>query len=157
MQNSNYIYIYVCVCVCIPVSMTMQSSGNWNLLMRRYRMHLASLMQPLSSCLEYLYEIPQITAFFRPCALGGGPGGAWEYGAGGGGAWEYGAGGGGAWEAGGWGRPRGSAIRVTPWQMAQRMDSAPGGIWRGVRQWAQFTSMLYMVVGQTGIWIKGQG
>ncbi|KAF3967645.1 hypothetical protein CMV_008372 [Castanea mollissima] len=45
----------------------------------------ASLMQPLSSCREYLYEIPTITAFFLPCTLRGGPGGMWLYSDGGGG------------------------------------------------------------------------
>ncbi|KAL9277349.1 hypothetical protein ACSQ67_025102 [Phaseolus vulgaris] len=36
----------------VPVSIMMEDSGKLNLLMRRYFMHLASLMHPLSSCLE---------------------------------------------------------------------------------------------------------
>lgn len=65
----------------------MESGGKLNLLMSIYLIHLTSLMQPLSSCLDDLYEMPQITAFFRPWSEGGGPGGAWEYGDGGG-AWD---------------------------------------------------------------------
>ena len=36
----------------IPVSMRIDSWGKWTLFIKRYRMHLASLMQPLSSCRE---------------------------------------------------------------------------------------------------------
>ena len=121
----------------VPVSMRMDSWGNWNLLINRYFMHFASLMQPLSSCLEYLYDIPTITAFFLPCAFGGGPGGAWLYGdgEGGGGAWD--------WETaeeGGGGALRWSAMWVTAWQRAQRIAVAPAGSCRGVWQLEQFTS-----------------
>lgn len=55
-------------------------------------------------------------------------------------------------EGGCGGRARGSAMRVTAWQRAQRMDPAPGGTCRGVRQLEQFTSrLLYMAaVGNLG-------
>lgn len=129
----NYTRTYV------PVSMRIESCGNWNLLMRRYFMHLASLMHPLSSCREYLYDIPHITAFFLPCAFGGGPRGAWLYGdgAGGwGGAWDCD----GAWDGGG-GTLRGSATCVTARQMAHRTDCAPGGSCNCVRQLEQLMSI----------------
>lgn len=114
----------------------MEGSGNLNLLMRRYFMHLASLMHPLSSWREYLYEMPTITAFLRPWKLGGGPGGAWKLGEGPGTAYGWG------------GRARGSGTGVTAWQRAQRMDPAPGGSCSGVRQLEQLTSMLlYMAAG----------
>ncbi|ESW12741.1 hypothetical protein PHAVU_008G138400 [Phaseolus vulgaris] len=61
----------------VPVSIMMEDSGKLNLLMRRYFMHLASLMHPLSSCLENRYEMPTMTAFLLPWGLGGGPDGAW--------------------------------------------------------------------------------
>jgi hypothetical protein len=118
-RTYNYTRAYV------PVSMRMESCGNWNLLMRRYFMHLASLMHPLSSCREYLYDIPHITAFFLPCAFGGGPGGAWLYGDGAGGSCGAGECDG-YWEGGG-GTLRGSATCVMARQMAHRMDGAPGG------------------------------
>lgn len=51
-------------------------------------------------------------------------------------------------EAGGCeGRARGSPMRVTARQRAQRMDPAPSGNCRGVRQLEQFTSMLLYIVG----------
>lgn len=138
----------------VPVSMRMDSWGNWNLLIKRYFMHFASLMQPLSSCLEYLYDIPTITAFFLPCAFGGGPGGAWPYGEGGGGAWgrekdEE-------WDGdgdGGAGALRGSATWVTAWQRAQRIAEAPAGSCKGVWQLEQFTSigLIIMVMNE---WMK---
>lgn len=55
-------------------------------------------------------------------------------------------------EGGCGGRARGSAMRVTAWQSAHRMDPAPGGTCRGVRQLEQFTSrLLYMAaVGNLG-------
>lgn len=104
--------------------------------MSKYRMHLASLRQPLSSCLEYLYDIPQITALFRPWGLGGAPGGAWPYGEGGGGEGVV------AWWNGGGGAARGSAMFVTAWQRAQRMDLASGGSCNGVWQPEQLTSII---------------
>lgn len=49
---------------------------------------------------------------------------------------------------GGW-RLRGSAMRVMAWQMAQRMDWAPGGSCSGVWQFEQFTSInMTMVIGE---------
>lgn len=115
----------------IPVSMMMDDSGKWNRLMRRYLMHLASLMQPLSSCREYRYEMPQITAFFRPCGDGGGPGGAL----------------------------RGSATGVTDWQTTHLIDLAPGGSCKGVRQPEQLTSIICIFMsgfGEGGI-VKKEG
>lgn len=54
-------------------------------------------------------------------------------------------------EAGGCeGRARGSPMRVTARQRAQRMDPAPGGSCRGVRQLEQLTSMLLYIVGKLG-------
>ena len=84
-------------------------------------MHLASLMQPLSSCRENRYEMPQITAFFRPCGDGGGPGVA---------------------GIGAAGKLRGSAMWVMAWQMAHLIDLAPGGSCRGVWHVVQFTSII---------------
>lgn len=94
----------------IPVSMKIESCGNRNLLTRRYNMHLASLIEPLSSCLEFLYEIPRITALFRPWAFGGSPGSWWLYSDNG------------AWEARGGRAARASPLRVTARWKAQRMD-----------------------------------
>lgn len=131
----------------VPVSIRIEDSGNWNLFIKRYFIHLASLIQPLSSCLEYRYDMPQIKAFLRPWAEGGGPGGAWLYGdrAGSCGC------GGGAWSArGGGGTARGSAICVTPWHIAHLIDLAPAGSCNGVRQWAQFTNIIVGGGGITG-------
>lgn len=117
------------------VSMMMEESGNLNRFTRRYFIHLASLMQPLSSCRENLYEIPTITARFRPCGVRGGPHGAWcGEGIGGGGADEA------AWE--GEGRARGSATMVMAWQIAQRMEGAPVGSWSWIPQPEQLISII---------------
>lgn len=116
------------------VSMMIDDSGNRNLLTRRYFMHLASLRHPLSSWREKRYEIPQITARFRPCADGGGPPGAPCGDGGGAKPWEDAGACDGTTE-------RGSATCVTAWQSAQRMDLAPGGSCRGVRQWEQLMSI----------------
>ena len=104
-------------------------------------MHLASLMQPLSSCREYLYNIPTITAFFLPCALRGGPGGMWLYSDGGGGTLHKG-----KVEKGGGGAGAGSILRgltmcVIAWHSAHRITVAPAGSCNGVRQLEQFTSI----------------
>ena len=106
-------------------------------------MHLASLMQPLSSCCEYLYNIPTITAFFLPCTLRGGPGGMWLYIDEGGGTLhkgkvEKGGGGGGA---GAVSILQGLTISVTAWHSAHRIAVAPAGSCNGVRQSEQFTSI----------------
>lgn len=91
-------------------------------------MHLASLMQPLSSCREYRYEIPHTTARFRPCAGGGGgphPGAGCT-------AARLGS-------AGGAG-----ATCVTAPQMAQRMQGAPCGSCSGVRHPEQSISIIIL-------------
>ena len=121
-------------------------------------MHLASLMQPLSSCCEYLYNIPTITAFFLPCALRGGPGGMWLYNDGGGGTLykgkvEKGGGGAGAGEGS---ILRGLTISVTAWHSAHRIAVAPAGSCNGVRQSEQFTSIgmvldFLVILGPKGI------
>lgn len=54
-------------------------------------------------------------------------------------------GGGACWDAAGGGAARGSAMCVMAWQMAQRMDWAPGGSCSGVRQLEQFTSIIMAV------------
>lgn len=121
-----------------------EASGNLNLLINRYFIHLASLIHPFSSCLENLYDIPTITAFFLPCADGGGPGGAWLYGEGWGGRydgwtdWE--------WLAGGGAAARGSARWVMAWQIAHLIDVAPGGNCNSVWQLEQFTNIIIFVV-----------
>lgn len=102
----------------IPVSMRMEASGKLNLLTSKYFIHLASLMHPLSSCRDRLYDTAHITARLRPWTDGGGPGG---------GAWLYGDGGAWRWEdeedcgGCGGGRDRGSATRVTALHTAQRI------------------------------------
>ena len=60
----------------LPVSIIIEDSGNLNLLISMNFIHLASLMQPLSSFREFRYERPQITALLRPCTDGGWPRGA---------------------------------------------------------------------------------
>lgn len=95
--------------------MRMEASGKLNLLTSKYFIHLASLMQPLSSCRDRLYDTAHITARLRPWTDGGGPGGGeWLYGDGR--AWwledEDGCGG---------GRDRESAMRVTALHTAQRI------------------------------------
>lgn len=54
----------------LPVSMRMEDSGNLNLLTSKYFIHFASLMHPLSSCRDRLYDTAHTTARFRPCADG---------------------------------------------------------------------------------------
>jgi hypothetical protein len=54
--------------------------------------------------------------------------------------WVEDGGGGGCWRLRGW------AMRVMAWQMAQRMDWAPGGSCSGVWQFEQFTSINMMMV-----------
>lgn len=119
-------------------------------------MHLASLMQPLSSCLEYLYDIPTITAFFLPCALRGGPGGMRLYSNGGGGGTLHN----GKVEKGG-GAGAGSILQgitmcVIAWHSAHRIAVAPAGSCNGVRQLEQFTSIgmvldFLVILGPKGI------
>jgi len=108
--------------------MMMESSGKLKRVVRRWRMHLASLMQPLSSWREKRYEIPQITARFRPCAGGGGGPQAGACAPRAGSATGPGAGAG--------------ATLVTAPQMAQRMQGAPCGSCSGVRQPEQLTSII---------------
>lgn len=97
-----------------------------------YFMHLASLRHPFSSCREYRYDIPHITARFFPCADGGG--GCPPHG-------PVGAGGGAKAWAGGEGALRGSAIWVTAWQSAHLIEVAPCGSCSGVRQPEQSISI----------------
>jgi hypothetical protein len=111
--------------------MIIDDSGNWNWFINMYFIHLASLIHPFSSCREYRYDIPQITARFFPCAGGGGgcPHG------------PVGAGGCATPWGGGGGTLRGSATWVTAWQMAHRIEVAPCGSCSGVRQPEQFISI----------------
>lgn len=60
------------------------------------------------------------------------------------------------WEDDGGGTARGSAMLVMAWQIAQRMDCAPGGSCSGVRQLEQFTS-INMAVGWFVNWMNDQG
>ena len=82
------------------MSIRTEDSGNLNLLINKYFMHLASLMHPLSSRLVFLYDTPHITARFCPWADGGAPARMWLYGDGdaaGGADGATAGGGGGAW------------------------------------------------------------
>jgi hypothetical protein len=111
-----------------PLSMMMESSGKLKRVMSRWRMHLASLMQPFSSCREYRYEIPHTTARFRPCTGGGG----------------------GAHPGAGCTAPRlgsaggAGAMCVTAPQMAHRMQGAPCGSCNGVRHPEQSISIIIL-------------
>ena len=109
-----------------PLSMMMESSGKLKRVMSRWRMHLASLMQPFSSRREYRYEIPHTTARFRPCTGGGGgphPGAGCT-------VPRLGSAGG-----------AGATCVMAP-QMAHRMQGAPCGSCSGVRHPEQPISIL---------------
>jgi hypothetical protein len=106
----------------------MESSGKLKRVMRRWRMHLASLMQPFSSYRECRYEIPHTTARFRPCTGGGGgphPGGGCT-------APRLGSTGG-----------AGATCVIAP-QMAHRIQGAPCGSCSGVRHLEQSISIIIL-------------